>query len=124
MSDDGLAWYKLRRNPILELGSYGAFDENGLGEPAVFVSRGYYWMLYTGRDRNEFRRMGMARSRDGVRWEKIPLVFQGDQPWDSKVLCDASVVNEDHRVLVWFGGGDVPRPDQNIHGQIGLAEMR
>jgi hypothetical protein len=90
----------------------------------VFVAHGYYWKLYTGRARNEFRRLGLARSRDGVQWEKLPAVFQGDQPWDSKVLCDASVVNQDNRVLVWFGGGDVARPDQNIHGQIGLDEIR
>ncbi len=123
MSDDGVTWFKLRSNPILELGSYGAFDENGLGEPAVWTSHGYYWILYTGRDRNEFRRLGLARSRDGVRWEKLPMIFAGDQPWDSKVLCDPTVLIEAGRVRVWFGGGDVPRPDQNIHGQIGLGEM-
>jgi predicted GH43/DUF377 family glycosyl hydrolase len=124
VSDDGLIWYKLRSNPILELGGYGAFDENGLGEPAVWASHGYYWMLYTGRARNEFRRLGVARSRDGVRWEKLPWVFAGDQAWNSKVLCDATVLDEGDHVTVWFGGGDVPRPDNNIHGQIGIAEMR
>lgn len=124
MSNDGLTWYKLRSNPILELGGAGAFDENGLGEPAVWISHGYYWMLYTGRDRDEIRRLGLARSRNGVVWEKLPIVFGGDQSWDSKVLCDPTVLVENGRVRVWFGGGDVARPDQNIHGQIGLAEMR
>ncbi|HEV8042380.1 MAG TPA: hypothetical protein VGP62_26120, partial [Bryobacteraceae bacterium] len=124
MSEDGLIWYKLRSNPILELGGYGAFDENGLGEPAVWASHGYYWMLYTGRDRNEFRKLGLARSRNGVAWEKLPVVFSGDQTWDSKVLCDATVLDEGGHVTVWFGGGDVPRPDQNIHGEIGVAEIR
>jgi hypothetical protein len=81
-------------------------------------------MLYTGRARNEFRRLGVARSRDGVRWEKLPWVFAGEQAWDSKVLCDATVLDEDSHVTVWFGGGDVPRPDNNIHGQIGIAEMQ
>ena len=71
-SRDGVSWTKLRSNPILELGDYGAFDAKGLGEPAVWAARGYYWMLYTGRDRNEVRRLGLARSRDGVRWEKLP----------------------------------------------------
>ena len=60
-----------RANPILELGAPGAFDENGLGEPAVWASHGWYWMLYTGRDRRENRRIGLARSRDGVRWERL-----------------------------------------------------
>ncbi len=123
MSRDGVSWYKLRANPILELGEYGSFDSNGLGEPAVWASRGYYWMLYTGRDRNEMRRMGLARSRDGVRWEKLSMMIAGEQPWDSKVICDPAVVANGDRVTVWFGGGDVANPDQNIHGQIGLGQL-
>ncbi len=122
-SGDGVTWYKLRRNPILELGQYGAFDENGLGEPAVWVSHGYYWMLYTGRDRGEGRRIGLARSLNGVDWEKRPEVFAGDQAWDSKVVCDPSVLIENGRVRVWFGGGDVATPDHGLHGQIGFATL-
>jgi predicted GH43/DUF377 family glycosyl hydrolase len=123
MSDDGVRWYKLRDNPILELGEYGAFDSKGLGEPAVWASRGYYWMLYTGRDHDEMRRMGLARSRDGVRWEKLPMVTAGEKPWDSKVICDPTVIANGDRVAVWFGGGDVASPDQNLHGQIGLGTL-
>ena len=123
MSDDGVSWYKLRSNPILDPGEYGSFDAKGLGEPAVWTSRGYYWMLFTGRDRDEIRRLGLARSRDGVRWEKLPMVIAGDQAWDSKVMCDPTVIVTRDRVTVWFGGGDVAQPDQNIHGQIGLGEL-
>ena len=80
-------------------------------------------MLFTGRDGGEMRRLGFARSRDGVHWEKLPMVIAGEQPWDSKVICDASViVNGDH-VTVWFGGGDVAHPDQNIDGQIGVGTL-
>jgi predicted GH43/DUF377 family glycosyl hydrolase len=122
-SQDGVKWYKLRANPILELGEYGAFDANGLGEPAVWVARGYYWMLYTGRDRGEVRRLGLVRSRDGVRWEKLPIVIAGEQAWDSKVICDPSVIANGDRATVWFGGGDAASPDQNIDGQIGLATL-
>jgi predicted GH43/DUF377 family glycosyl hydrolase len=48
-SRDGAVWEKLRSNPVLDLGPAGAFDEAGLGEPAVWSSGGAYWMLYTGR---------------------------------------------------------------------------
>jgi predicted GH43/DUF377 family glycosyl hydrolase len=123
MSDDGVSWYKLRSNPILDLGEYGAFDSMGLGEPAVWASHGYYWMLYTGRDRDEMRRLGLARSRDGVRWKKLPMVIAGGEPWDSKVICDPTVIANRDRVTVWFGGGDVASPDQNLHGQIGLGTL-
>lgn len=123
-SADGLHWRKLHSNPILELGGPGAFDENGLGEPAVFEYQGFYWMLYTGRDVNENRRLGLARSTDGVHWKKLPAVFSGAQAWDSKAVCDPSVVVDGSGIRVWFGGGDVARPDENVHGQIGMAVLK
>jgi predicted GH43/DUF377 family glycosyl hydrolase len=122
-SADGIAWEKLRINPILELGPHGAFDENGLGEPAVWSSHGSYWMLYTGRDRKEYRRIGLARSGDGVHWQRVPdaPLFQGDRAWNEKVVCDPSVQPAAGGIHVWFGGGDVARPDERLNGQIGLA---
>jgi predicted GH43/DUF377 family glycosyl hydrolase len=126
-SRDGVRWEKLRSNPVLELGDPGTFDEAGLGEPAVWTSGGSYWMLYTGRDRGERRRLGLARSSDGVKWEResdfIPVA--GADSWDKEVICDPSVeVMPDNSVRVWFGGGDVPRPDQNLDGQIGVGILR
>lgn len=123
-STDGINWRKLRANPILELGEPGSFDENGLGEPAVWMSHGFYWMLYTGRDLNENRRLGLARSTDGVHWQKLPTVFAGNQPWNSKVICDPSVEVNGAEIRVWFGGGDVASPDENLNGQIGYALLR
>jgi predicted GH43/DUF377 family glycosyl hydrolase len=124
VSRDGLIWYKLRSNPILEPGGYGAFDENGLGEPAVWVSNGSYWMLFTGRAQDEQRRLGLARSTDGVHWQRMQTVFEGDQPWNKQVICDPTVLVEGETVRVWFGGGNVAAPDENIHGRIGYAVLK
>lgn len=126
-SRDGLAWEKLRSNPVLEMGAAGAFDENGLGEPAVWSSGGFYWMLYTGRDRGEHRRLGLARSTDGVQWQRDESFapVSGDQAWDRQVVCDPTVeLMPDGSLRVWFGGGDVAHPVENIHGQIGVATLR
>jgi predicted GH43/DUF377 family glycosyl hydrolase len=125
-SDDGVHWTKLVANPVLEIGADGAFDENGLGEPAVWASNGHYWMLYTGRDRGENRKIGLAESTDGVSWrrsERAP-VFAGGADWNSRVVCDPSVLPVEGGVDVWFGGGDVARPDERIDGQIGYAFLR
>ena len=118
-SADGIHWEKLRSNPIVEMDD----DEAGIGEPAVWQYQGFYWMLYTVRDFDENRYLRLARSTDGVHWTKLPARFRGDQPWNAKVICDPTVVVEGDRILVWFGGGDVASPDENLHGQIGFATL-
>lgn len=125
-SEDGVHWTKLLANPILEIGPDGAFDENGLGEPAVWASNGRYWMLYTGRDRHENRRIGLAESANGVSWVRSARapVLSGEQAWDGKVVCDPTVAPGTGGWHVWFGGGDVARPDERLNGQIGYAFLR
>jgi hypothetical protein len=83
-------------------------------------------MLYTGRDRHEQRRLGLARSPDGVRWVRVGdfSAVAGEQSWNSKVVCDPSVEVDDGLIRVWFGGGNVASPDENLNGQIGLAVLR
>jgi predicted GH43/DUF377 family glycosyl hydrolase len=123
-SPDGIRWEKLRTNPVLEIGENGAFDDDALGEPAVWMSHGSYWMLYTGRDRANIRRLGLAHSTDGIAWVRQPGVFAGSAGWDSKVLCDPTVEVRPEGIRVWFGGGGIASPDENLHGQIGFAILR
>lgn len=123
VSSDGIHWTKARGS-LLELGGAGDFDENGLGEPAVFSANGMWVMLYTGRDRQEQRALGYAVSKDGRKWEKLRSpVLRGGQRWNAAVVCDATVLVENGRARIWFGGGDLARPDERLNGQIGYAEL-
>jgi hypothetical protein len=125
-TDDGLTWTKLRSNPILELGAPGTFDELGLGEPAVWTSHGTWWMLYTGRDRGERRKIGLASSPDGIHWQRTserPLIT-GTAAWNSQVVCDPELLLQpDGSLRIWYGGGDAPQPAENLHGQIGTGRL-
>lgn len=125
-STDGEHWQKLRSNPILELGEPGAFDETGLGEPAVWQSHGAYWMLYTARDRKEYRRLGLAQSSDGVHWTRVTKrpVLEGSEDWNRAVVCDPTVEVAGDEVRVWFGGGNRPQPAENLNGQIGFGVLQ
>ncbi|HEY3738599.1 MAG TPA: hypothetical protein VGL53_02085 [Bryobacteraceae bacterium] len=125
-SSDGVHWEKSAANPVLALGDHGELEEGGLGEPAVFEAGGTYWMLYTGRVWDEQRRLGLARSPDGIHWTRMPgWTFAGREAWDAKVVCDPTVeVEPDGLVRVWFGGGDVASPDERLHGRIGVATFR
>ena len=82
---------QLRSNPILQLGDDGAFDENGLGEPAVC---GFQWLLLDALHRpptakrcgaSEWRRC----ARDGVRWDRTNAapVFTGEQARSMPKWC-------------------------------------
>ncbi len=125
-STNGVHWQKSHANPILDTGPPGSFDERGLGEPAVFCAADRYLMLYTGRDANEDRRIGWAESVNGVDWKKLPTLplLEGSQAWNSHVVCDPSVWRRGGDLLVWFGGGNRPSPDENLNGRIGLAILR
>jgi hypothetical protein len=48
----------------------------------------------------------------------------GDQPWNREVMCDPTVEVLSDQIRVWFGGGDLPRPDVGLHGQIGLGFLK
>jgi hypothetical protein len=74
--------------------------------------------------RGEKRRIGLAKSPDGVQWSREPLVIEGTETWDKEVVCDPTVELLPDGVRVWFGGGDVPRPDQGLHGQIGVGMLK
>ncbi len=125
-SQDGMHWTKLRSNPVVTMPWPGAGlpDENGLGEPAVWQSNGWYWMLLTGRGGTEERSLIPMRSREGVHWIKAGSYIHGNAEWDHAVICDPTVLVENDKTRFWFGGGDKARPDENLNGQIGEGELR
>jgi predicted GH43/DUF377 family glycosyl hydrolase len=125
-SRDGVTWEKLRTNPIVDISApgSGAMDVRGAGEPAVFVWKGHYWMLLTGRDDHEHRRLAALWSSDGVLWTRQAGAISGDQPWDNTVICDPTVLVDGSSARLWFGGGDVASNDEGLHGQIGVGSLQ
>lgn len=123
-SRDGTHWQKLRGNPLFDLPPITPevhMDERGQGEPAVWPQGGWYWMLFTGRDREEHRRLALARSLDGVHWERLPGPIEGQSAWDRAVVCDPTVLTTSEGVRLWFGGGDRASPAENLNGAIGAG---
>lgn len=48
-SSDGLTWLRLPRNPVLDYGLRGAWDEYGLLAPRMWYQDGVYHMNYSGK---------------------------------------------------------------------------
>ncbi len=79
-SPDGLHFKKDPR-PVLDLGPYQSWDERAVADPYVIEAGGWLYLYYLGQDRSARQRIGVARSQDGVSWEKLranPIVEISD----------------------------------------------
>lgn len=65
--------------PIVDIGEPGAFDARHVLDPATIVFRGEVWLYYSaigdGADS-----VGLARSSDGIHFEKVGKVLEGRAP--------------------------------------------
>ncbi|MFH1467478.1 MAG: beta-propeller fold lactonase family protein [Pseudomonadota bacterium] len=105
--------------PILEAGTAGSFDEDGVSSPVVFQdSRGTWVMLYAGTS-GGVARLGRATSTDGRLWEKDPTspVMDDGPEWDSYGIWPGSVEPlEEGGYRLWYTGSNGERT------RIGIAE--
>ena len=69
-SPDGKQWSR-RTAPVLGTGPRGSWDERGVADPDVLRIGDTLYMYYLGQDRARRQRLGVARSADGVHWQKL-----------------------------------------------------
>lgn len=104
-SPDGLDW-TLDEAPTLvgEEGIEGTAPEAQVLHPFVFAAHDSYWMFY-----NAHAALYLARSSDGLAWEKLgPLGLDGAD------LCAAAL--DDGRARIWYG-----RYSEETQGEIYTA---
>jgi len=104
-SRDGIHWAKYSRNPVLDLGDPGSFDEKGVREPMVLpISRGLA-LFYTGHDARGARRIGFALSPAGIRWRKTGVALdESGAPGESRTIGSPAALVLGNRLLLWHSG--------------------
>jgi len=106
-SSDGLSWSK-EKAPVLVPGPRGSWDERGVADPYVIQIGSELYLYYTGMDRALRQRLGVARSSDGVRWEKSldnPLLdIGGHQQWDEGGLGEPAVWSSGNSYWMLYTG--------------------
>jgi hypothetical protein len=116
-------WAKETGGPVLARGEAGAFDDMHIFAPCVAYEDGEFFMLYPGSQgavEERVFRLGLATSRDGVRFEKSPSppVFEygdGKHSVLTPALLrspDGSLLREDGELRLWFSSVDL---DDGIH---------
>lgn len=97
--------------PVLDIGSPGAFDENGLLPTCVLPVGDELWMYYVGYQLGHklryFQFEGLAISRDGgesfTRWSRVPVIDRSDAELVNRT--SAFVMHDDDRFKMWYVGG-------------------
>lgn len=106
VSSDGFQWQKV--GPVLAAGKPGAFDDSGVSCRHVIKVSGEYLMFYEGRNSKGHYSIGLALSKDGLKWEKDQHGKQAGGPVFSPTLgsgrWDSAVVGTPF-VLQVMGGG-------------------
>jgi hypothetical protein len=120
-SSDGVHWTKFAGNPILEWGSAGSWESQGVLVPRVVHANDVFHMFYLGNTPSDNTQIGYAYSTDGIQWTKHPsnpvLRYGTSGQWDSFSLGgNHCVLLEDNILKIWYGA----RNDL-VNWQIGLA---
>jgi predicted GH43/DUF377 family glycosyl hydrolase len=120
-SSDGVHWTKFAGNPILEWGSAGSWESQGVLVPRVVYADGVFHMFYMGNPPSDNTQIGYAYSTDGIQWTKHPsnpVLQRGTSgQWDSFSLGgNHCVLLEGNILRIWYGA----RNDL-VNWQIGLA---
>lgn len=85
-------------------------SEYRIGRPRVYRLDDGYVMYFTRGNRNGEYFPGVARSRDGVHWQRcdeqlgIALSHSG---WDSRVICYPALIRAHGRLLMFYNGNDM-----------------
>ncbi|MBM4044068.1 MAG: hypothetical protein FJ279_03060 [Planctomycetes bacterium] len=125
VSRDLFRWEEL---PIaIACGPPGSFDAFSIYHMDVFVHGDAWWMFYTGLDKGgpgEQQSIGLATSRDGIRWEKHPAnpILRADLRWYEPAIPREATYQEKDFGRLWFRDPCVIRdPKTGRFGMIVVA---
>jgi predicted GH43/DUF377 family glycosyl hydrolase len=118
-SPDGISWTRYSSNPVLDLGTTGAWDETAVYFTSVISDTGIYKMWYTGLNAASKNRIGYATSPDGITWTKYagnPVLNLGATgSWDSSSVASPFVLKVGSIYKMWYRGNG------NVRVSIGYA---
>ena len=104
-SPDGLVWTKYAGNPVLSLGTTGAWDAVDVGGPCIIYDGTTYKMWYNGTNASDVTSIGYATSVDGINWTKYannPIIVSS-QVWEGNLIIGGpSVIFDGTTYKMWY----------------------
>jgi hypothetical protein len=84
-------------------------DEHAFGRPWIWEDGDGLAMLYSIRTRSKDYRLGLARSGDGIAWERRDAevgIDVSSSGWDSEMIAYGSVFQRDGRTYLFYNGNE------------------
>jgi predicted GH43/DUF377 family glycosyl hydrolase len=123
ISRDGLHWEMANDGqPVFEPGPPGSFDAKSVSHPFVLRVGDEYWMWYGAIDGRFARdigfpavggvrveRIGLAKSKDGIHWNRLPRPVLDNGPagsMDSIQATGMHVIRKNNEFWMWYGPYD------------------
>lgn len=98
-TDGGMNWTKYDKNPVLEYGPQGSWEEKYVYFSKVLYHESSFHMWYIGANSNGIESIGYATSPDGIHWTK----YEGN-PIDTYSRMDpGGVLFKDNLFHMWYG---------------------
>ena len=96
-------------NPVLTVGSGGAFDDAGVNFPVVLyepADTGKEWKMWYGADEGTDQSIGYAYSTDGVSWTKVgQVVTKGaGGTWEDEDVLPMAIYKDGATYNLFYGG--------------------
>jgi len=108
-STDGIHWTKSAANPIFTPEKSHLWESHKVTACHVMREGKGYLMFYIGFQDENRAQIGMARSKDGLHWERFdsnPILRPGRDAdaWDADAVYKPTVVRDGKRWLLWYNG--------------------
>ncbi|MBN2366946.1 MAG: T9SS type A sorting domain-containing protein [Calditrichaeota bacterium] len=106
MSKDGISWEKFEKNPVLEPGPAGNWDDVRIRTGCVLYEKEEFKMWYAGYD-GRYYRIGYATSSDGIEWSTDPepvLEVGTSGQWDARFVTAPAVLHDEAGYHMWYAG--------------------
>lgn len=102
-------WTKYGSNPVLNVGTAGAFDDAGVSFPTVLYESsdtGKEWKMWYGANDGSTSTIGYAHSTDGLSWTKVGKVLDvgtsGD--FDDVDILPGAIYKDGSTYYLFYGG--------------------
>jgi len=102
-----MTWEKYAGNPVLDIGPSGSWDDLSVWAPTVLFKDGMYKMWYCGGRNDQYIRIGLATSLDGISWIRYgttPVLDVSPSGWDSFQVSCPSVLFDGSKYCMWYSG--------------------